>query len=68
MSMQVSPKMAIMSHLSDAQELINMNSSENSIKTQINIAKAILIEFSKEIETPVDTKKIDKAIAKHLSR
>ena len=66
--MQVSPKMAIMSHLSDAQELINMNSCENSIKTQINIAKAILIEFSKEIETPVDTKKIDKAIAKHLSR
>lgn len=68
MAMQVSPKMAIMSHLSDAQELINMNSSENSIKTQINIAKAILIEFSKDIETPVDTKKIDKAIAKHLSR
>lgn len=68
MSMQVSPKMAIMSHLSDAQELINMNSSENSIKTQINIAKAILIEFSTDIETPVDTKKIDKAIAKHLSR
>lgn len=68
MAMQVSPKMAIMSHLSDAQELINMNSSENSIKTQINIAKAILIEFSTDIETPVDTKKIDKAIAKHLSR
>ena len=66
--MQVSPKMAIMSHLSDAQELVNMNSSENSIKTQINIAKAILIEFSTDIETPVDTKKIDKAIAKHLSR
>lgn len=68
MAMQVSPKMAIMSHLSDAQELINMNSSENSVKTQINIAKAILIEFSTDIETPVDTKKIDKAIAKHLSR
>ena len=68
MAMQVSPKMAIMSHLSDAQELVNMNSSENSIKTQINIAKAILIEFSSDIETPVDSKKIDKAIAKHLGR
>ena len=59
--MQVSPKMAIMSHLSDAQELINANSSE-TIK-QINIAKVILLEFSTDIETPVDTDAIDKAIA-----
>ena len=64
--MQVSPKMAIMSHLSDAQELINVNLSEDSIK-QINIAKAILLEFSTDIETPVDTEAIDKAIAKYLS-
>lgn len=40
MSMQVSPKMAIMSHLSDAQELINMNCSESSINYQINVAKS----------------------------
>lgn len=66
MAMQVSPKMAIMSHLSDAQELINVNSSEDSIK-QINIAKAILLEFSTDIETPVGTDAIDKAIAKYLS-
>ncbi len=68
MSMQVSPKMAIMSHLSDAQELINMNCSESSINYQINVAKAILLEFSTDVETPVDTDTIDKAIAKHLSR
>lgn len=68
MAMQVSPKMAIMSHLSDAQELINMNCSEGSINYQINVAKAILLEFSTDIETPVDTDVIDKAIAKHLSR
>lgn len=68
MAMQVSPKMAIMSHLSDAQELVNMNCSKSSINSQINVAKAILLEFSTDIETPVDTKKIDKAIAKHLSR
>lgn len=37
--MQVSPKMAIMSHLSDAQELIEMNCSKSSIHSQINIAK-----------------------------
>ena len=67
MSMQVSPKMAIMSHLSDAQELINMNCSESS-NYQINIAKAILLEFSTDVETPVDTDTIGKAIAKHLSR
>lgn len=68
MAMQVSPKMAIMSHLSDAQELIEMNYSKSSIHSQINIAKAILLEFSTDIETPVDTDAIDKAIAKHLSR
>lgn len=68
MVMQVSPKMAIMSHLSDAQELVNMNCSKSSINSQINIAKAILLEFSTDIETPVDTDAIDKAIAKHLSR
>ena len=68
MSMQVSPKTAIMSHLSDAQELINMNCSESSINFQINVAKAILLEFSTDIETLVDTDAIDKAVAKHLSR
>lgn len=67
MAMQVSPEMAIMSHLSDAQALIKANSSEESIK-QINIAKAILLEFSTNIETPVDTDAIDKAIAKYLRR
>lgn len=68
MVMQVSPKMAIMSHLSDAQELIEMNCDKSSIHSQINVAKAILLEFSTDIETPVDTEAIDKAIAKHLSR
>jgi hypothetical protein len=68
MAMQITPKMAIMSHLSDAQELVDMNCSKTSINSQINIAKAILMEFSSDIDSYVDESAIDAAIEKHARR
>ena len=40
--MQIPVKIAIMSHLSDAQELVNIGCSERAI-AEINMAKAILM-------------------------
>ena len=41
--MQIPVKIAIMSHLSDAQELVNMDCSKRAINAEINMAKAILM-------------------------
>lgn len=46
--MQIPAKIAIMSHLSDAQELVNMDCSKRAINAEINIAKAILMHVMED--------------------
>lgn len=46
--MQIPVKIAIMSHLSDAQELVNMDCSKRAINKEINMAKAILMHAMEE--------------------
>ena len=67
MGMQVSPKMAIMSHLSDVQDMVSILPADE-VRRQINIAKAILLHYSTDLETPVDEADINKVIAKYTRR
>ena len=46
--MQIPAKIAIMSHLSDAQELVNMGCSKRAINAEINMAKAILMRVMED--------------------
>ena len=68
MSMKVSPKMAIMSHLSDVQELLAILPQAKWAVRDINIAKAILLNYSKDLETLVDEEDINKTISQYIHR
>ena len=46
--MQIPVKIAIMSHLSDAQELVNMDCFKRAINAEINMAKAILMHVMED--------------------
>lgn len=46
--MQIPVKIAIMSYLSDAQELVNMGCSKRAINAEINMAKAIFMHVMKD--------------------
>lgn len=51
--MKVNVKIAIFSHLSDAQALIGLGSKENAIK-EINYAKRLIHHYSKDLNAVVD--------------
>lgn len=55
----ISVRMAIMSHLSDAQELLSMGMSEEANK-RINFVKRLLIKFKDNINQEVSEDELDK--------
>lgn len=55
--MQVEVRMAIMSHLSDAQELINMGIKDKASE-QINYAKRMLSYYRDNLTQQVDVKEL----------
>ena len=57
--MNIEVRMAIMSHLSDAQELLSMGMSEEANK-RINFAKLLLIKFKDNINQEVSEDELDK--------
>lgn len=57
--MNIEVRMAIMSHLSDAQELLSMGMSEEANK-RINFAKRLLIKFKDNINQEVSEDELDK--------
>lgn len=57
--MNIEVRMAIMSHLSDAQELLSMGMSEEANK-RINFVKRLLIKFKDNINQEVSEDELDK--------
>ena len=58
-AMNIEVRMTIMSHLSDAQELLSMGMSEEANK-RINFAKRLLIKFKDNINQEVSEDELDK--------
>ena len=61
--MQIPVKIAIMSHLSDAQELVNIGCSERAI-AEINMAKAILMHVMKDDARTLSEQELDQICMK----
>lgn len=57
--MNIEVRMTIMSHLSDAQELLSMGMREEANK-QINFAKRLLIKFKDNINQEVNEDELNK--------
>lgn len=57
--MNIEVRMTIMSHLSDAQELLSMGMCEEANK-QINFAKRLLIKFKDNINQEVSEDELNK--------
>ena len=57
--MKVEVRMAIMSHLSDAQELINMGAKDKALE-QINYAKRMLNYYRDNVTQQVDEDELTK--------
>lgn len=55
--MEIEVRMAIMSHLSDAQELISMGMKDKAVD-EINYAKRMLSHYRKDITQYVDEKEL----------
>lgn len=62
--MQIPVKIAIMSHLSDAQELVNMDCSKRAINAKINMAKAILMHVMKDDARTLSEQELDQICMK----
>lgn len=58
-AMNIEVRMTIMSHLSDAQELLSMGMCEEANK-QINFAKRLLIKFKDNINQEVSEDELNK--------
>ena len=61
--MQIPVKIAIMSHLSDAQELVNIGCSERVI-AEINMAKAILMHAMEDDTRTLSEQELDQICMK----
>ena len=66
--MQIPAKIAIMSHLSDAQELVNMDCSKRAINAEINIAKAILMHVMEDDARTLSEQELDQICMKLLNK
>ena len=66
--MQIPVKIAIMSHLSDAQELVNMDCSKRAINAEINIAKAILMHVMEDDARTLSEQELDQICMKLLNK
>ena len=66
--MQIPAKIAIMSHLSDAQELVNMGCSKRAINAEINIAKAILMRVMEDDARTLSEQELDQICMKLLNK
>ena len=62
--MQIPVKIAIMSHLSDAQELVNIGCSERAINAEINMAKAILMHAMEDDTRTLSEQELDQICMK----
>ena len=62
--MQIPVKIAIMSHLSDAQELVNMGCSKRVINAEINMAKAILMHVMEDDARTLSEQELDQICMK----
>ena len=62
--MQIPAKIAIMSHLSDAQKLVNMGYSKRAINAEINIAKAILMHAMEDDTRTLSKQELDQICMK----
>jgi len=52
--MKISKQMAIMSHLSDCQEMVDMYGDKERIRMRINFVKMILCDNILGVTTPLD--------------
>ena len=66
--MQIPAKIAIMSHLSDAQELVNMDCSKRAINAEINIAKAILMHVMEDDTRTLSEQELNQICMKLLNK
>ena len=66
--MQIPVKIAIMSHLSDAQELVNMGCSMRAINAEINMAKAILMHVMEDDARTLSEQELDQICMKLLNK
>jgi len=57
--MKIDVRMAIMSHLSDAQEALNMGLTNRVINNEINFAKRLLMKYKDNINVEVEETELD---------